>query len=170
MRAGEGTNPVYEAAHTKQHRAARVRWLVTIGTALAALALLGATVGWRSSVATGDSDVEDLARSWTNQPGSKNQDAEQDAAPATAPVPAAVGLAPFVAMTEDNAWLFLRDKQHEQWRDEVQDAWTVSKQWARSTEASPQTLDALQDQKTCLTYQVSQPRLAMLRPALTDES
>lgn len=66
----------------------------------------------------------------------------------------ATSFAPMVEMTSDNAWLFLQDKQHEHWRDEVQTDWQLKTDWRMARGIQAGTIGALDKQKTCLTYEV----------------
>lgn len=68
--------------------------------------------------------------------------------------PPASAFAPFVKLEEDNAWLFLLDKQHESWQDEVQADWHLRKDWKMAESIPARMLEGLLHQRTCLTYEV----------------
>ena len=69
--------------------------------------------------------------------------------------PPTTSFAPFVEMTDRNARLFLRDKQHAEWQNEVDKDWKPAAKWRFVTNTTAQTLGELEEQKTCLTYEVN---------------
>ena len=147
---GTGTNPVYDAADAHRRRAARLRKVVVAGALVASLGLLCAFSVQPETVPRSLERLASLATGALDIFSSTSNDAVSSPSPATS-------FAPFVQMTESNAWLFLRDKQHQEWQGEVQKDWTVNRRWTPAQNTSAQVLRELQDQETCLTYEVRVP-------------